>query len=79
MGAIPKWAWIVFAVVAFDDIILWVKSPFLALPVTIVLILVGVVFFLGGKNMVSALFNNGRRLVTNTATNMVTKKLSGNQ
>lgn len=49
MGAIPKWGWILFLIVAFDDILLWLKSPYLAIPVTIVLVAIGLVFFLGGR------------------------------
>lgn len=27
MGAIPKWGWILFLIVAIDDILLWFSSP----------------------------------------------------
>ena len=77
MGAIPKWAWILFAIVAFDDIILWFKSPYLALPVTLILVLVGVVFFIGGQGLVSNLFNTARRAATNAVTDVATRAATG--
>lgn len=46
MGAIPKWGWILFLIVAFDDILLWLSSPALAIPLTIILLVIGGVFFL---------------------------------
>ena len=51
MGAIPKWAWILFLIVAVDDILLWMQSPYLALPLTVVLVVVGIVFAVGGKGL----------------------------
>ena len=51
MGAIPKWGWILFLVVAFDDILLWIKSPYLAIPITIVLLAVAGIFFFGGRGL----------------------------
>jgi len=77
MGAIPKWAWIVFGVVAFDDILLWIKSPVLALPITLVLIIIGLVFILGGKGLATSLLNNARRAATNTVANVAAKAATG--
>ena len=58
IGAIPGWAWIVFAIVAFDDILLWFKSPMMALPVTLVLVIVILVLFIGGRGMFTSILNN---------------------
>lgn len=77
MGAIPKWAWIIFGIVAFDDVLLWIKSPMLALPITLVLIIIGLVFFIGGRGLASSLLNNARRAATNTVTNVATKAATG--
>lgn len=64
MGAIPKWAWILFLIVAFDDIILWLASPALAIPLTIILIAIGGVFFFGGPSFANSLVTNARRAAT---------------
>ena len=61
MGAIPKWGWILFLVVAIDDILLWLSSPALAIPLTIILVVIGGVFFFGGPTFAGALVNNARR------------------
>lgn len=44
------WGWIIFLLVAIDDVFLWLHSPYLAIPLTLVLIVVVVVFVVGGKN-----------------------------
>ena len=61
MGAIPKWGWILFLIVAFDDILLWLSSPALAIPLTIILLVIGGIFFFGGPAFASGLVNNARR------------------
>lgn len=61
MGSIPKWGWILFLIVAFDDILLWIKSPYLAIPITVILLVVGAIFFLGGSGLANSLINNARR------------------
>jgi len=66
MGAIPKWGWILFLVVAFDDILLWLSSPALAIPLTIILIAIGGVFFFGGPGLASSLVNNARTVARNS-------------
>ena len=68
MGSIPKWGWILFLVVAIDDILLWIKSPYLAIPVAIVLLVVGAIFFLGGRSLANSLVNNARRAGSNLLT-----------
>ena len=65
MGAIPKWGWILFLVVAFDDILLWIKSPYLAIPITIVLLAVAGIFFFGGRGLANTMINNARQAGTN--------------
>lgn len=81
MGSIPKWGWLLFIVVAFDDILLWLKSPYLAVPITIILLAVGAVFFLGGRGLANSLVNNARRAGSNlfnqVATQATTRALSG--
>lgn len=64
MGAIPKWGWILFLIVAFDDILLWLASPALAIPITIILVVIGGVFFFGGPTLANTLVNNARRTVS---------------
>lgn len=64
VGAIPKWAWILFLIVAVDDILLWLASPALAIPLTIILVVIGGVFFFGGPSFASTLVNNARRAAT---------------
>ena len=61
MGAIPKWGWILFLIVAIDDILLWLSSPALAIPLTIILVVLGGVFFFGGPAFASGLVINARR------------------
>lgn len=68
MGSIPKWGWIIFLVVAFDDILLWMASPYLAIPVTLLLIAVGGVFAFGGKGLATSMVNNARRMATSRFT-----------
>lgn len=66
MGAIPKWGWILFLAVAFDDILLWFTSPALAIPLTIILVILGGVFFFGGAGFANTLVNNARRAASNS-------------
>lgn len=70
MGAIPKWGWILFLIVAFDDILLWLSSPALAIPLTIILVAIGGVFFFGGSSFASTLVNNARRAASNQFGNL---------
>ena len=73
MGAIPKWGWILFLVVAFDDILIWLKSPYLAIPITVILLLVFMVFMFGGRQFASSLVNNARRAASNQFSNLATQ------
>lgn len=73
MGAIPKWGWIIFLLVAFDDIILWFKSPYLAIPVTLVLVVLGMVFMFGGRDFATSLVSNARRAANNQFASMATQ------
>ena len=41
--------------VAIDDIFLWLHSPYLAIPLMLVLIVVVVLFFFGGKQATSGI------------------------
>lgn len=66
MGAIPKWGWILFLIVAIDDILLWLSSPALAIPLTIILVVIGGVFFFGGPSFANALVTNARRAASNS-------------
>ena len=73
MGAIPKWGWILFLIVAFDDILLWLKSPYLAIPITLVLVIVGMIFVFGGRDFATSLVNNARRAASNQFTSLATQ------
>ena len=66
MGAIPKWGWILFLIVAIDDILLWLSSPALAIPITFVLIILGGIFLFGGPSVANSLFNNARRAASSS-------------
>lgn len=81
MGSIPKWGWILFLIVAFDDILIWLKSPYLAIPITVILIAIAAVFFMGGQGMATSLVNNARRnaqgVFTQLATQATSRALSG--
>ncbi len=66
MGAIPKWGWILFLIVALDDILLWLSSPALAIPITFALIIVGGIFLFGGPTVANTLVNNARRAASNS-------------
>lgn len=70
MGAIPKWGWILFLIVAFDDILLWLSSPALAIPLTIILVVIGGVLFFGGTGFASTLVNNARRAASSQFGNL---------
>lgn len=73
MGSIPVWGWVLFAIVAFDDILIWIKSPYLAIPITIILLILGAIFFLGGSNMANSMVNNARRAGGNFLSQMTTQ------
>ncbi len=76
MGSIPTWGWIIFLLVAFDDILLWLHSPYLAIPLTIALILIGAIFFFGGKSTAGNLVNTAKKGANNLLTNMTARATS---
>lgn len=76
MGAIPKWGWVLFLLVAFDDVLLWLKSPYLAIPITLVLLAIGLVFMLGGRTLATSLLSNARRTATSMATQATTRMMT---
>jgi hypothetical protein len=45
MGAIPKWGWLLLLAVSFDDIVSWLSSPILAVPLVLVLVSLGVFLY----------------------------------
>ena len=47
----------IFLLVAIDDIFLWLHSPYLAIPLTLLLIVGVVVFFVGGKDATNGVVN----------------------
>ena len=61
-----------FLLVAIDDVFLWLHSPYLAIPLTIILILFIVLFITGGKsaagNVVNTIKSGARELVANITT-----------
>lgn len=56
IGEIPKWAWIFFFFVVFDDALLWFWSPYLMITL-ILIVLVAAIFLAGGKDMGMGLLN----------------------
>jgi hypothetical protein len=66
VGAIPKWGWILFLVVAFDDILPWLTSPALAIPLTIILAVIGCVFYFGGPTFANNLVTSARRAASSS-------------
>jgi hypothetical protein len=67
-----------FLIVALDDVLLWFSSPMLAIPITLVLIILGLVFMLGGKTLfnqiISRATESGKALLQ-TATTQAASKL----
>lgn len=76
MGSIPTWGWILFILVAFDDILVWLKSPYLAIPITLVLILIVLLFLFGGKGAMNSMTNNLRKAASNVVANATTQAAS---
>jgi len=46
----------VLGIAALDDVLLWFASPVLAIPLTLLLLLVVLVFVFGGKSLTDKLF-----------------------
>ena len=66
---------------AIDDVLLWFASPILAVPLTLVLVLVVLVFFFGGKSLTDKLLGAVRSSaegvvanVTRSAASSILKK-----
>ena len=76
MGSIPTWGWIVFLLVAFDDILLWLHSPYLAIPLTLILIAVAAVFMFGGKSTAGNIVNTARKGATTLMSNVTARAAS---
>lgn len=81
-GSIPVWGWIIFLLVAIDDVFLWLHSPYLAIPLMLILIVIVVVFVVGGKQATNGaikMLKDGAMQVmgnvtTRAATAMIKKK-----
>ena len=69
-GSIPLWGWVIFLLVALDDVFLWLHSPYLAIPLTIILILVVVLFVTGGKSAATGLLGTVKKTLTGLLTNL---------
>lgn len=76
MGSIPTWGWILFLLVSFDDILVWLKSPYLAVPIALILIIVVLIFVFGGRSAMTNITNNVRRAASNAVTNATTQAAS---
>ena len=73
MGTIPKWAWILFAIVAFDDALGWLQSPYIMIPLVMVVLIVIVIFLVGGKDMAMGLLSTAKSQGTGLLTNLTTQ------
>lgn len=67
------WGWVVFLLVAIDDVFLWLHSPYLAIPLALVLIAVVVLFMVGGKNAATNVLNMVKRQATQLIAGATTK------
>jgi cobalamin biosynthesis protein CobD/CbiB len=76
MGSIPTWGWILFLLVAFDDILVWLKSPYLAIPITLVLVAVVLLYLFGGKSTMNNITNTIRQGASNVVSNLTTQAAS---
>lgn len=62
-----------FLLVAIDDVFLWLHSPYLAIPLTIILILVVVIFVTGGKSAATNIVNTIKGGATGMLANLTTQ------
>lgn len=60
IGQIPKWAWIILALVAFDDALGWLRSPYVMIPLVLIVLVIVIIFLVGGKDMAMGLLNTAR-------------------
>ena len=72
-GSIPLWGWIIFLLVAIDDVFLWLHSPYLAIPLTIMIIVVAVIFVVGGKSAATNLLSMAKSQATHFIAGATTK------
>jgi len=54
-------------VAAIDDVLLWLSSPMIALPLTLALVIIVVAFVFGGKSLTQRLFGQ----VQNAASGLI--------
>jgi hypothetical protein len=50
-ASIPTWALALLGIAAIDDILLWFSSPVIALPLTLILLVIVLAYFFGGKTL----------------------------
>ena len=63
-------------IVALDDIALWLHSPYLAIPLTLILIAVVAVFAFGGKSAANNVANIAKGGAKNFIAGMTTRAAS---
>lgn len=63
-GAIPKWAWIIFLIVAFDDFLGLLQSPYLLIPIICIVVVIVLIFALGGKTLGMTILNQVKSTIT---------------
>jgi len=59
--------------VALDDVFLWLHSPYLAIPLTLIIIVAIVIFFVGGKSAATNLLNMAKGQATQLIAGATTK------
>ena len=64
-ASIPTWAFVLLGIAALDDILLWISSPMIALPFTIILILVVLSYMFGGKALVDTFISKAKQMTQN--------------
>ena len=72
-GSIPLWGWVIFLLVALDDVLVWLHSPYLAIPLTLIVILVIIIFFVGGKSAATNLISMAKQRATSVVASLTTK------
>ena len=63
----------IFLLVAIDDVLLWLHSPYLAIPLTLLLIVGIVIFFVGGKDAANGVVNVVKQGVMQLLGNVTTR------
>jgi hypothetical protein len=59
--------------VVIDDVFLWLHSPYLAIPITLIIIVLVVIFAVGGKSAATNVFNMLRSQATSFIAGATTK------